>query len=39
MTRSNRIKTVLAMSVLVVTGFAFNVATQDIILNPKGRPG
>jgi len=33
---SNRIKTVLALAALAITGFAFNVAAQDITPDPNG---
>ena len=35
---SNRIKTVLALAALAITGFAFNIAAEDIPPKPDGKP-
>ncbi|MBC8873714.1 MAG: hypothetical protein H8E44_30110 [Planctomycetes bacterium] len=39
MMTSNRIGGVLALAAVVITGFAFNVAAEDIPPEPDGRPG
>ena len=38
MMTSNRIKTAFALAAVVITGFAFNVAAEDMPPKPDGRP-